>query len=303
MSAEKPLISIVIPCYNAESFIKDTINSVLTQSYQNFEIIIINDGSTDQSLEIIKNISDARINIINKKNSGISDTRNIGLQQAEGKYVLFLDSDDIISPNYLKSGIELLENSTDVHFCTFHINHIDTNGKPLNLPTKRGVYKDIQKEIASFDAIAHPCPSAYIYKRVDLVKNNILFASNLKSPEDRHFLLQVGQRLSGVLIPETQANLFYRVRHDSLSNTLSKCLLLMQETFYWQTINDKLLPNELERIFSKKMAYQLIFTFVKLRDLKKVWKYSLIYLNSIAPIDAIDAPYYEAEIEVEQKFR
>src|SRR5690606_32725285 len=95
----KPKISIIIPIYNASAFLEKCIDSVINQSYDNLEIILINDGSTDSSLDICKKYanSDDRIKLINKENGGVSSARNMGLEVVTGDYIGFVDSDDYIS--------------------------------------------------------------------------------------------------------------------------------------------------------------------------------------------------------------
>lgn len=93
--------SIVIPAYNAELYIKDAILSVLNNNYSNYEIIVINDGSTDKTESIVKNINDNRIKYYKIKNNGLSNARNTGVKFARGDYLLFLDSDDVIKPYLL----------------------------------------------------------------------------------------------------------------------------------------------------------------------------------------------------------
>ena len=95
------LVSIIIPVYNVEKYVSECVNSVLSQDYKNIEIVIINDGSTDNSLEICKRIadSDSRVKVYTKKNGGLSDARNVGIKLSKGEYLLFLDSDDYISRN------------------------------------------------------------------------------------------------------------------------------------------------------------------------------------------------------------
>jgi glycosyltransferase involved in cell wall biosynthesis len=276
----EPLFSVVIPCYNAEQFIQDTIRSVLNQSYSNFEIIIINDGSTDNSLTKIKEIKNDKIQIINKKNTGVSCTRNFGFQKITGDFILFLDSDDIISKDYFSSVLEVFKTNDDIDFCTFHIQHIDNNNQILPLtPNKRGTFGNIQKEIAEFNPNISPCPSAYIYRCEQLKKYNIKFNTNLKSPEDRHFLFQVGKYLKGHIISKDKAFMSYRINPNSLSQSISNSLLLMQEKFYNITIEENLLPKNIEIIFKKKMGYQLVSTFIKLKDYKKALKYSFLYFS------------------------
>lgn len=96
-------ISIIIPAYNAASYIEDCINSVISQTKKELEIIIINDGSTDNTLEIVKKYKDKRIKLFTTKNNGIGKTRNMGLKKAQGKYIFFLDSDDYIAKNAMEN--------------------------------------------------------------------------------------------------------------------------------------------------------------------------------------------------------
>lgn len=114
------MISVVVPVYNAEKYLKDTIQSVLNQTYQNFEIVAVNDGSKDYSLEILKQIDDSRLRIIDKENTGVSDTRNIAIEAAEGEYVCFLDADDYLSPQYLQRMHDVaVEKQADMVVCNY----------------------------------------------------------------------------------------------------------------------------------------------------------------------------------------
>jgi len=108
----KNLVSIVIPLYNCENFIKATIKSVQDQSYTNWEMIIIDDVSTDNSYKVAYEESkkDPRIKVLkNEKNSGVSDTRNVGIKEAKGKYLVFLDSDDLFMPGKLEKQVKFME--------------------------------------------------------------------------------------------------------------------------------------------------------------------------------------------------
>ncbi len=106
-----PKFSVVIPLYNKEEFIKNSLNSVLSQTFQDFEIIIINDCSTDSSLHIVKQFTDNRITIIeHQKNKGLSASRNTGIKIAKSDYIAFLDADDIWKPGFLEKIEFLIEN-------------------------------------------------------------------------------------------------------------------------------------------------------------------------------------------------
>ncbi len=104
------MISVIIPLYNKEQRIKATVESVLSQTFSDFEIIIVNDGSTDDSVNRVSSLKDLRIRIINKENGGVSSARNRGAREAAGDWLLFLDADDLIYPNCLASLAQL---STD----------------------------------------------------------------------------------------------------------------------------------------------------------------------------------------------
>lgn len=124
----KGMISIVLPVYNAEKYLSDTIHSVLNQTYQNFEIIAVNDGSKDHSLEILKQIDDSRLRIIDKENTGVSDTRNVALEAVEGEYVCFLDADDCLAPQFLQRLQDVAtEKQADMVVC----NYMPFRGTPV----------------------------------------------------------------------------------------------------------------------------------------------------------------------------
>ncbi|MGB3902114.1 MAG: glycosyltransferase family A protein, partial [Bacteroidales bacterium] len=105
---ENILVSIIIPVYNGEKYISDTIQSVIDQTYKNWELIIVDDGSTDNTAEIVKQFNDSRISYIKKNNTGVSDTRNVGAMISKGEILCFLDADDIWLPENLEKKVEKL---------------------------------------------------------------------------------------------------------------------------------------------------------------------------------------------------
>ena len=102
------MISVVIPLYNKEKQIAKTLQTVLNQTYQNFEIVIVNDGSTDGSVEEVLRISDSRIRLVNQENGGVSAARNRGIDEAKGEYIAFLDADDLWDIDHLEVLYQLL---------------------------------------------------------------------------------------------------------------------------------------------------------------------------------------------------
>lgn len=125
-----PQVSIIIPLYNKGGYISKTLESIAHQSYQNYEVIIVNDGSTDDGVEIVQQYAknDGRIRIIHIPNSGVSKARNIGLKHAEGRWIQFLDGDDLIDAGYLTEAVALADScEVDIFFSNFQMIDKDQN--------------------------------------------------------------------------------------------------------------------------------------------------------------------------------
>lgn len=138
----KPIISIIVPVYNCEKYIGRLINSVLIQSYSDFELIILNDGSMDNTKEKIEEFKDPRISVINKENTGVSDTRNRGLKLAKGKYICFLDSDDYIDQGYFESIINYFDKYPKLELLNFGF-YSETENENLEVMGKdKIIYKE-----------------------------------------------------------------------------------------------------------------------------------------------------------------
>lgn len=136
-------VSVIIPVYNAEKYISATIQSVLSQTYTNFEIIIIDDGSNDSSIDICKQFKDSRIKIIHQQNRGLPGARNTGIRHANGDYLAFLDADDIWLSNKLDKHVEHLEKSPTVGISFCYSAFINEQGKSIGLYQKPRKLYDI----------------------------------------------------------------------------------------------------------------------------------------------------------------
>lgn len=124
------LVSIIMPSYNTGKYIKETIESVLAQSYTNWEILLVDDFSTDNTEEVLSQFKDKRIRFFkNEKNSGAAVSRNKALREAKGKWIAFLDSDDLWTPDKLKKQIDFMEKN-NYHFSYTNYLEIDSNSKP-----------------------------------------------------------------------------------------------------------------------------------------------------------------------------
>ena len=133
-------VSIIVPMYNAEKTIKTCIESIISQTYKNIEIIVINDGSKDRSLDLVKNFDDSRINLITIENSGPSSARNLGIKKATGAYVQFVDSDDYLEPNMTEFLVnEIKKNGNDLVIDGYYM-HSNERMKPVLF--RKRIYKN-----------------------------------------------------------------------------------------------------------------------------------------------------------------
>ena len=120
----EPMVTVLMSVYNGEKFLKEAMDSILTQTFTDFEFLIINDGSTDNSVKIIESYNDSRIRLINnEKNLKLIASLNKGISLARGKYIARMDCDDISSPMRLEKEVDFLENSSDSSFKAFNSSH------------------------------------------------------------------------------------------------------------------------------------------------------------------------------------
>lgn len=124
------LLSVIMPVYNGQKYLKDAINSVLNQTFEDYELLIIDDGSTDSSVKIIQSIKDSRIKLLkNNENQGVAFTRNVGLSEAKGEYLAWMDCDDLIEPNRFQIQIDYLRENLEIGICGTALNRFG-EGKP-----------------------------------------------------------------------------------------------------------------------------------------------------------------------------
>lgn len=127
------LVTVIVPTYNCEKYIKETIESILKQTYSNFEILVIDDCSTDSTLDVINSLNDKRITVlVNEKQSGAAFSRNRGISNARGKYIAFLDGDDIWRKTKLEDQVSFMETNGYSFSCT-NYDEIDENSNPLGV--------------------------------------------------------------------------------------------------------------------------------------------------------------------------
>ncbi|MCC6120894.1 glycosyltransferase [Lactiplantibacillus plantarum] len=214
-----PLISIIVPTYNVEKYIRTCIESILAQTYRNVEVIIVNDGSTDQSLAVISDLicSHHNVKVINQKNQGLSVARNTGIDVATGKYITFVDADDKIMPGFVSSLYQIADKTgADIVRGSFR----DFNGNipkdwvpDFNVPTNCGTI--VLDQFLSSNISFVVWSSIY---RLDFINSNhIRFTPGILL-EDGDFTTRA-YMLAKLVATSPEPNYAYRIRQGSILTT------------------------------------------------------------------------------------
>lgn len=222
----EPLVSIIIPVYNVEAYLRECLNSVVTQTYQNLEIICVNDGSTDDSFIILEEFAqqDARIRVVNQVNQGLSCARNAGTNVATGEYIYFLDSDDAIYAELIERCLETLANHT-VDIVTFDAEVINELGQAVRERYSRENILPKNKVLSGVDFLAieskvslQTSVPTYFFKHNVLRQNNLAFYPQM-THEDVLFHFQL-LALKSIKIFYLSERLYRRrMRADSIMTT------------------------------------------------------------------------------------
>lgn len=286
-----PLISIVIPIYNVEQFLKEAIDSVCKQSYKNLEIILVNDGSTDNSGVICEKLADNdnRIKVIHKKNGGLSSARNVGIMNSIGDFIFFLDSDDFIEKTTIEILLEQFKLYKDIGIVSAPCFYSYDNGicniynNNWKIDTKR-IIKHYDFCIATLTQSSCHSACCKLYKRE--LFDNIRFREGKKN-EDTLFMFDLSfimkeKQMDMLEIP----NIFYyyRVNNGSISRNIYRPIqidIIENLQDMKNETQDLTILDTLEEIYHKELISfhsQLItaidnFKYVEQSDLKKIISY------------------------------
>lgn len=235
------LVSIIVPIYNAEIFLERCINSILKQSYKNFELILVDDGSTDSTLSICQNFqsNDNRIIVIQKKNGGVSESRNEALKISKGDYVVFIDADDFVGEDYIKNLIP--KNNEDFVYSGY-------KNVKNNIVTEEIAYKKINinpfkcsKDFGFFWDKTNICfVWRACYKKDIIKKNNIKFDASINIGEDVIFNIEYLKYCNSVCVTEN-TDYFHCDNEKSLVHKYYDCREKVEEKI------SKLIENNLNR--------------------------------------------------------
>lgn len=228
----QPLVSIIMPVYNAEAFLQEAINSVLKQSYQHWELILINDGSSDGSKLICEAQKDDRIIYLeNEQNQGVLRSRNIALECAKGDYIAWLDSDDIALPEKLAKQVAFLESNPDYVMCGTLHQDIDGNSKLL----RKWLFPTEDRDLRSFLLLVNCFCNSSTMVRGDLMRE-LKFAETFEVAEDYELWYRCSQRGKMANIPEFLT--LYRVHGNNISITKKEKMFAIVKTLADRILRD-----------------------------------------------------------------
>ena len=225
-SQSKSKVSIIIPVFNAEKYVKETLDSVCRQSYENIEVIVVNDGSTDQSMKILNGYhTDKKIKIISIKNSGVSVARNVGIENAKGEYITFVDSDDTIEKYMIEKLVDAIESGDygmaicGIKMCYYkkhRVKKVDVIPHANSVKTKKQ-FDDTFHDL--YESKSYMSPWAKLYRRDIIETYNIRFSPNVKIGEDMLFNFDfLTYRYTSKVIKQA----LYNYRIDAGEKSLSK---------------------------------------------------------------------------------
>ena len=215
MSTQSPLVTIIVPVYNVEAYLRRCIDSITNQTHANLEIILVDDGSSDNSSRIcdMYAAADPRVIAIHKENEGQSKARNVGLDRAQGEYISFVDSDDLIENNYVENMLRnAVSDNADVVVSGYRIVK-DDGSEHCSAPNEMFLKTNIEVLRAFCKCIFQPTPCAKLYSAQFISRNGLRFSEGVIY-EDQLWTCAWAQKASRVhLIPKAMYN--YCVREGS----------------------------------------------------------------------------------------
>ena len=206
MNDTHPLVSIIVPAYNVESYLAETLNSLLAEGYPNTEIIVVNDGSQDSTPSIASDYAqrDTRIMVINQPNGGVSRARNQGIAQAHGKYILPVDADDLLLPGFVSWAVGVMEEHPDVKVVVPKAEFFGAKSGEWHLPHFS------LRLLARKNMI----PATALYRRSDWERVGGYFET-LQAREDWEFWIHMLKDNGGRVITSPKVGLRYRIHKGS----------------------------------------------------------------------------------------
>ncbi|WP_289020808.1 glycosyltransferase [Desulfobacter postgatei] len=265
MNAEiAPLISVIMGVYNGEKYVSRAVESILNQTYKNFEFIIINDGSTDNTKKILESYSDQRIRLFHQENIGLTKTLNKGLEKARGEFIARQDADDISHRSRLERQVRYLERRPDINLAGTHINFIDKNGKRFSTWRPPETHSDILNALTRYNCFCH---GSVIFRKSCLEKTGPYNEFFLYT-QDYDLWCRIAECFKVTNIPEV----LYDFRKEA--GTISRKKLSTQLDYHFLTI-----VLSKERIKKKIGGLTNLPNMSPFEILKKIYGFSYFEIN------------------------
>jgi glycosyltransferase involved in cell wall biosynthesis len=276
MKPDKPSLSVIMPVYNRAAYLKQSIESVLNQSFRDFEFIIIDDGSNDGSVDIIQSFKDERIRFYrNSENRGIVYSRNRGLAKAQGKYVAMFDSDDIALADKFEKQIHFLEQNPEYVMCGTWVKWVDENGEPTGEKWKLPA---APKEIPAIMLFRNYFVQPTVVIRRDAIPEGG-YSEGFDIVEDSKMWFDVSLKHKMANIPEYL--LYYRVHSGNVSNRSEKHIRNSKKLIAYQLAKLNIQASEQELDMHLKLKDSDKISSRQELDTYEKWLLKIIQANEI----------------------
>jgi len=245
-------ISVVIPAYNAQHTILETINSVLQQTFSDWELIVINDGSTDKTLEVLETIKDARLKVYSYENGGLPTARNRGIDLAKGEFISFVDADDLWTPDKLELQLQALEQNLSAGVAYSWTICMDNNGNSFHPGVAESFQGNVYANLLVGNFIAS---GSNVLIRKQAIESVGYFDENLKSCEDWDYWLRLATQWDFVVVPKPQ--IIYRLSPGAMSSKLD-----VMEKYQTLVLERAFASAPLELQYLKNQGFAYIYLFM-----------------------------------------
>ena len=263
------IFSIICTAYNGQKYIEKCIGSVLSQTFENWELIIVDDGSTDNTLNICKKYKSSKVRVFTKSNSGQYDSRIFGIKHSRGQYVVFLDSDDLLVPNALECIYNIIK-TEDVDVISYNFRTFSDSNMPLrkdSLIDKKQLLIDNSSILKMFFYkyyLFSLCVSCVKHSVINDAINDEHICPKGKFGEDTLFVFQIMKHAKSALLIQNILYL-YRMHSDSISHTKNaelSCHRIFNLNYIYEELDElKIPPHEFENNLNSKLSWP-VFTYI-----------------------------------------
>lgn len=292
MKLEIPKVSVIVPVYKVEKYIEESVRSICEQQYQNIEIILVNDGTPDSSIELARKVAknySITLYVVNKENGGLPSARNVGIKAATGEYICFIDSDDMISTNHISDLVYACQKyRTKVAYADFQLTYEDNR---CGMSTEHNVATSIVHDVLLQGFLVrklkiHCC--ALLIDRYYLIDKNLWFNEDLRYGEDIDFMWRLFPTLDAIAYTGNNTYLYLQ-RSGSLMTSQSMERVITLLNIFNDTVKQLLLnyPDDRKvlkylngkaalafyRTFAETSSYELFKELLKKTNYRKIiWK-------------------------------